>query len=140
MGAAAVLRAAGDLGATADALVLESPFDRLLTTVEHRFELMHVPSFPCARLLLFWGGLQLGFDAVRFAPAESARGVSVPTLVMAGDRDPYVTVDDTGRVFASLAGPKRLELFPGATHQCLVRADRARWMRVTCQFLGGLTR
>jgi uncharacterized protein len=138
MGAAAVLRAVGDLHAPADALVLECPFDSLLTTVEHRFRLMHVPPFPTARLLLFWGGRQLGFDATQFAPADSARAVSVPTLLMAGDHDPYVAVDDTRRVFLNLSGPKRLEIFPGALHQNLLRADRARWVRVTSEFLDGL--
>ena len=44
-------------GVRADAVVLECPFDRLLTTVEHRFELMGVPAFPLARLLTFWGGV-----------------------------------------------------------------------------------
>src|SRR5205085_2373851 len=38
MGAAAILRAVAVGGAEPDAVLLECPFDRLLTTVEHRFE------------------------------------------------------------------------------------------------------
>jgi uncharacterized protein len=138
MGAAAVLRAVGELHIPADALVLECPFDCLLTTVEHRFELMHVPSFPAARLLLFWGGLQQGFDAAAFAPADSARAISMPTLLMVGDRDRYVSVGETRRILAGLRGAKRLEIFPGAAHQNLLRADRVRWTRVTSEFLDAL--
>ena len=59
MGAASVLRSVHSCGVQPDAIIAESVFDRMLTTVRHRFELMGVPSFPCAELLVFWGGRQL---------------------------------------------------------------------------------
>ena len=38
------------------AVVVESVFDRLLSTAENRFHSMGIPAFPMARLLIFWGG------------------------------------------------------------------------------------
>src|SRR5947209_2363856 len=81
MGAAAVLRAVALGGVTADALVLECPFDRMLTTVEHRFHVLGLPGFPMARLMLFWGGVQLGLDAFAHNPVEYAAGVRRPALL-----------------------------------------------------------
>jgi hypothetical protein len=56
MGAAAVLRAVYAHNVKPDGLILEAVFDTVLHTVRHRFDLMKVPSFPSAELLLFWGG------------------------------------------------------------------------------------
>ena len=55
------------------ACVLECPFDRLLSTVENRFTAMGVPSFPAARLLVFWGGVQLGYSGYRTQPRRLCR-------------------------------------------------------------------
>jgi len=55
MGAAAVLRAVHDLGAAPDAIIVEAVYDNLLRTARHRFEIMRLPSFPFADLLVFWG-------------------------------------------------------------------------------------
>jgi alpha-beta hydrolase superfamily lysophospholipase len=48
MGAAAVIRAVGDLGVSPDAIILESPYDRLVSTANNRFHAMHLPAFPLA--------------------------------------------------------------------------------------------
>ncbi len=135
MGAAAVLRAAALNGVTADALVLECPFDRLLTTVEHRFEAMGVPAFPLARLLLFWGGVQNGFDAFAHNPVEYAARVRCPTLLMHGAHDWRVRPAEAEGIYAALAGPKRWELFADAGHQSYYARCRERWCAVVDGFL-----
>ncbi len=134
MGAAAILRAVSR-GVPADALVLECPFDRLLTTVEHRFEMMGVPSFPMARLLLFWGGLQNGFDAFNHNPVEYAAAIQCPTLLMHGARDRHVRQSEAEAIFAALAGPKQWELFADAGHQSYCRKCPQRWATVVGEFL-----
>jgi uncharacterized protein len=134
MGAAAILRAAAH-GATADAVVLECPFDRLLTTVTHRFELMGVPSFPFARLLLFWGGVQNGFDAFDHNPVDYAAAVRCPTLLMHGDLDRLVRTAEAKAVFAALPGPKQWELFPDVGHQSYCSSAPNRWSEVVAAFL-----
>src|SRR5262249_45805933 len=61
-GSAAILRAVSLNRVYPDGMILECPFDRLLSTVQHRFSAMGVPSFPAAQLLVFWGGVQHGYS------------------------------------------------------------------------------
>ena len=62
MGAAAIVRAVAVKGVRPDAIILEGIFDRMLTTVENRFKMMGVPAFPFAQLLVFWGGIDQGYQ------------------------------------------------------------------------------
>ena len=138
MGAAAVLRAVGDLGARPGALVLQYPFDTLTHSVRHRFEALHVPVFPAAELLVFWGGWQHGFNGFRYNPADYARQVRCPTLLMVGDRDERVTLDDSRRIFDALAGPKQMRIFTGLGHESLLQPRPQEWRETVASFLGGL--
>jgi alpha-beta hydrolase superfamily lysophospholipase len=138
MGGAAVLRAVGEWGAAPDALILQYPFDRLLTTTRRRFRSAGVPAFPLAELLVFWGGVEEGFNGFRFNPVDSARGATQPALLMCGERDLRVTPEDCRRVFDALAGPKRLEMFAGAGHESLLAANPEQWRGAVAAFLGGL--
>ena len=138
MGSAAVLRAVGVLGVQADLLVLETPFDRLVTTVGHRFESMGLPAFPGAQLLVFWGGVQLGFDGFAHNPVDYAAGISTPTLLLAGERDLRVQVHEVQAIRDAMAGPCALEVFPDTGHVSLLQADRARWIELVQGALAGL--
>src|SRR5262249_49558811 len=129
MGAAAVLRAVGACGVKAEAVVLECPFDRLLSTVEARFRSMRLPAFPAARVLVFWGGVQHGFNVFGHNPVDYARGVTCPPLLLHGADDPRVTPAEAQAVHASLAGPKRLHVFEGLGHQPYVAARQEEWKR-----------
>jgi alpha-beta hydrolase superfamily lysophospholipase len=140
MGAVAILRAVGVKGVTADALVLESPFDRLLSTVNHRFEAMGLPAFPMSRLLVLWGGLRQGYWAFDHNPQDYARRITIPTLVMHGQHDPRVTPDEARQVAEAVAGPKRFVLFPNAGHLALVEADVAQWRNAIAGFISGVNR
>jgi alpha-beta hydrolase superfamily lysophospholipase len=134
MGAAAVLKAMSDAPLRPAALVLECPFDRFTSTVRHRFDTYSLPSFPAADLLLFWGGVQQGFNPWRFNPADYAGAVSAPTLLMNGDRDPWVSVAEARSIFDRLRGPKQLKLFRGLGHQSFLLARRADWKRTVAEF------
>jgi alpha-beta hydrolase superfamily lysophospholipase len=138
MGGAAVLRAVGDRGAVPDALILQYPFDSMLSTTRNRFRSAGAPAFPLAETLVFWGGVQQGFDGFRFAPAASARRVTQPALLMCGERDERVRPEDCRRVFDGLAGPKRLEMFAGAGHESLLAANPPQWRSAVETFLAGL--
>lgn len=135
MGSAAVLRAVGALDAHADALVLENPYDRLITTVGHRFEAMGLPAQPGAALLVFWGGVELGFNGFRMNPVDFAANIHAPTLLLAGEDDPRVHLAEVESIRASLAGPADLVVFPGAGHVGLYSADTALWRSSVTSFL-----
>jgi alpha-beta hydrolase superfamily lysophospholipase len=135
MGAAALLRAVGDLGATPDAIVIESPYDRLTSAVANRFHAMHLPAFPLAQLLVFWGGVQEGYWGFGMNPAESARRVHCPTLMFHGELDSRVTTVQATSVFDHLAGPKHLELYQQSAHDSFFDGDTDRWSHAVTTFL-----
>ncbi|HUI07333.1 MAG TPA: alpha/beta fold hydrolase [Verrucomicrobiae bacterium] len=116
MGAAAVLRAIAKEGVTADGIILECPFDKLLTTVGHRYHWMGLPAFPFAELLVFWGGVQHGFNAFEHNPVSYAAAVTCPALVLDGAHDPWVMPAEARRVAAALRGPTQCHIFRDGGH------------------------
>jgi len=134
MGAVAILKSAAR-GTTADGIILECPFDSLLTTVEHRFETVGLPAFPAAHALLFWGGLQLGFNPFRHGALTYASSVDAPVLLMAGARDPWVTPAETRHIFEALRGPKQLYLCPGVGHASCLSSNPDRWTALVGAFV-----
>lgn len=135
MGSAAALRAVGGLGAEATALILENPYDRLVTTVGHRFEAMGLPAQPGAALLVFWGGVELGFNGFEMNPVDFAANIQAPTLLLNGDDDPRVHLAEVESIRASVAGPSELVVFPSAGHVGLHSADPERWRAAVASFL-----
>lgn len=133
MGAAAVLRAVGELGADPAVLVLQYPFSRMSITVARRFEAMGLPVYPAAPVFLFWGSLQLGFNGFRHNPVEYARRVRAPSLLMQGDRDDRVSLLEAQEIFEALAGKKGI--FHGLGHQSFVAAEPAVWKGTVGAFL-----
>lgn len=135
MGGAAVLGAAGRLHVPTRGIVVESTFDRLVHTVGHRFETMGLPPRGLSDLLLFWGGVQQGFDPWRVAPVDDARAVTVPTLVVAGDRDLRVMPDESRALAAALGSHGELALIEGMGHAQVARARPAAWQATVLPFL-----
>jgi hypothetical protein len=133
--AAAVLRAVADCGVKPDAIIVEAVFDRLLSTVRHRFEAMKTPSFPSAGLLVFWGGMQGGFNGFKHNPVDYARSVKCPILFLHGAIDPRAHVDEARGVFDAVSGNKQFEEFPGVGHSATVTRFPARWKQVVGEFL-----
>lgn len=111
MGAAAVLRAVDACGVRPDAIIVEAVFDRMLHTVRHRFEAMGLPPFPGADLLVFWGGLQAGFNGFEHDPATYAASVACPILFLHGSDDRRARVKEARRVCAEVPGRRQLRSF-----------------------------
>lgn len=116
MGAVAVLRAMAVENVRPDGIILECPFDRLLTTISHRYHAMGLPAFPFARLLVFWGGVQNGFNGFAHNPAEYARAVTCPALVVTGEDDLWVKPDELRRVASAMRGPTECRVLTKAGH------------------------
>lgn len=135
MGAAAAMRAVSTGKVSPDALVIESPYDRMLTTVGHRFDLVGVPRFPLARLIVFWGGVQQGYWAFGHNPLDYARSVKCPTLVIRAGSDPFINSGEAESVFNNMTGPKQLVVFDKAAHEPCINVDPGRWTRRVTDFL-----
>jgi alpha-beta hydrolase superfamily lysophospholipase len=140
MGAAAALRAVAREGMAPDAVILAAPFDRLLHTVANRFHLLGVPAFPAAHLLVYWGGLQHGFDGFAHNPEDYAAAVRCPALVLHGSADERATPDEARRVFDRLAGPKTFHLFEGLGHESFLSRRPTEWRREVGSFLAAVGR
>jgi alpha-beta hydrolase superfamily lysophospholipase len=135
MGSVAILRAIHVHHVRPDAIVLECPFGRLLDTVEARFALMGVPSFPLARLLVFWGGFQHGFDGFAHEPVGYARSVACPALLLQGEDDPTISVAQSREIFERLGGPKTHRTFPGVGHESILARRPAEWRAAVSSLL-----
>jgi uncharacterized protein len=135
MGSVAILRAIAVDGIEPAAAIIECPFDRLLSTAENRFRAMGLPSFPAAQLLIFWGGVQLGFNGFEHNPVDYARSARCPVLFLHGAKDPRVTMDQAHAVFNNLSGDKTFVCFPTAGHESLQSADSDLWTKSVSRFL-----
>lgn len=75
-----------------------------------------------------------------FSPIEKASGFSTPTLVIHGDRDARVPVDQGLELYGMLIAkgvPARLVSYPNENHWILSRSNSIRWYE---EFLGWLER
>jgi pimeloyl-ACP methyl ester carboxylesterase len=129
MGAVATLRAEAELGVRPTANLLECPYGSMLETAQSRFRSMHVPSFPMANLLVFWGGLENNFWAFDLDATRYAAHISTPTLLMWGTADPRVTRQETDAIYAALSGPKQRLDFSGSGHEPYWRKHKQLWER-----------
>ena len=135
MGAAAVLRAIATERVEPSGLVLEAPFDRLLTTVGHRYTVMGLPAFPLAQLLVFWGGMQLGFNAFAHNPVNYARSVHCPTLMVSGANDPWAREAEVRAVAGAIRGPVTVSIFEGVGHGSCCGASPEKYKRILQDWL-----
>ncbi|GAA3970240.1 alpha/beta hydrolase [Hymenobacter antarcticus] len=136
MGAVAILRAEAELGIHPTANILECPYGNMRQTAYNRFASMHVPAFPMADLLVFWGGVQNGFWAYGLNAEHYASQIHTPTLLLWGTADPRVTRAEIDAIFAHLAGPKAQHDFVGVGHEPYWRRYSADWEQQTRAFLG----
>ncbi|UOQ55410.1 alpha/beta hydrolase [Hymenobacter cellulosivorans] len=135
MGAVAILRAESELGVRPAANIIECPYGSMLQTAQNRFSSMHVPAFPMANLLVFWGGVQNSFWAFDLDATEFAKKVMAPTLLMWGEADPRVTRAETDAIYAALQGPKQRRDFPAAGHEPYWHKYPAEWRNTIGGFL-----
>jgi pimeloyl-ACP methyl ester carboxylesterase len=109
----------------------------MLTAVRVRCRLVSGVSFPLAEALVFWGGAQHGFNAFAHNPADYARSVRCPVLLMHGSLDPRVSAQDMQAIHDALPGKKALHSFAGLGHESYVNRRPAEWREMVETFLGG---
>ena len=119
LGAAVALRLAVERPPAA--LVLRSPFTSL-TDVGR----LHYPWLPVGLLL-----------ADRYPSADRAADLTVPVLVVAGERDRIVPAALSRRLYDAAAEPKRFVLVPGADHNDATLLDGHELVGEILRFLEG---
>ncbi len=128
MGAASVMRAVAKEDVEPDAIILECPFGSLLSAARSRFENMGVPSAVFAELLVFWGGVQNGFNAFKHSPTSYAKEIDIPVLLIWGEHDDRVRDYETNGIYENLASKeKELLVLPNSGHNGMMLSDSEKW-------------
>ncbi|MFN0051896.1 MAG: alpha/beta hydrolase [Planctomycetales bacterium] len=127
MGSVAILRSVAHEGVMPQGLILECPFDRLLGAIRRRFTTMRLPSFPCAELMLIWGGVQHGIDGFEHDAVADASRVGCPTMILRGENDPRVSAADVQAIFDALTVERDLETISGVGHESCCRSNPEEW-------------
>ena len=138
MGGAAVLRAVGTGKINPDAVIVEATFDRLLNAGKSRFRAMGLPLSPFAALLIFWGSMQTGSNLFLHNPADYARSVNCPTLILHGEKDERTTLDQARAIARAMGQNARFVSFAGVPHMPIVEARSVQWTREVRDFLHGV--
>jgi fermentation-respiration switch protein FrsA (DUF1100 family) len=97
--------------------------------------------FPSARAVLQRNPVMLllsYFGTYRFATAEWMAAVTVPALVLHGDRDSVVPYRLGQRLHESLRGPKRFVTIPGGDHNDPAPTNPALYWDAVLEFAGSL--
>ena len=135
MGSAAILRAIAKKNIQPDAIILELPFSSLLDAIKIRIENANLPPSPLAQLVVFWMGVQHGFNGFTHSSLEYARAVNCPTLILVGGSDRTVEISAIEKLYQNLDVTKNMVIFPKAEHEVLARHDRELWTKTVMNFL-----
>lgn len=118
MGATAIIKAVHDKpDLDIDALMIQSPFQSFFGTINNRFQLMGVPSFPLAHGITSFFGLINGFNAFDFEPAKMASKIKHPVLLLAGENDRRAPMLEQVNIFNAIVGPKQMHVFKEVGHR-----------------------
>ncbi len=135
MGSAAVLTAVAKENIHPDGIILELPFARSIDAVRSRVAGRHVPTFPLAELIIFWGSIQHGFNAFSHNPVTYASQITSPALIMQGSDDPWTKIEEIREILKNLQGNKKLVLFSHTGHTLLITVDKYLWKTSVENFL-----
>ncbi|MBV6624432.1 MAG: alpha/beta hydrolase [Rivularia sp. (in: Bacteria)] len=140
MGSAAILKSMADKdkNINPEAIILEAPFARLVNAVGSRLKAIKIPTFPITQLIVFWGGIQHGFNGFTHNPVTYAKSVKCPTLILQGKLDKWTSLEEINEILQNLQGSKELVIFPDAGHNLLVTVDKQLWKQSVEKFLGGI--
>lgn len=135
MGAVSIMKAIADSDVRPNKIILECPFGTMRKTVKKRFEAMKLPSFPFADILMFYGGIQTGFNPYKHKPTKYAEHIEIPTLLFYGKQDARVTLEETNEIYKNLSGQKELVILKNSAHENYLNNDREDWLDSVEKFI-----
>ncbi|MDD5361189.1 MAG: alpha/beta hydrolase [Ignavibacteria bacterium] len=135
MGSAAILKAISDNDIHPKGIIIECPFGSMYQTTCARFKIMNAPVFPMAGLLVFWGGVQNGFWGFGHNPAEYAKKVNCPALLLYGEEDRKVSRAEIDEIYTNMHGVKFLKTYKYAGHDDYFVQYKDEWTKDVTDFL-----
>ena len=136
LGAATTVAA---LGAKPDVAfaVEDCGFSDIVNVQKVGLKFMHVPSF-----MVYPGSvmcrLVYGYSFTSTRPIDALKDNEVPLLVIHGEADDFILVDNAKRIYEAQKGIKRMEIFPGAGHAQSLISDPDRYEKIVIEFLDSI--
>ncbi len=132
-GAAALL---GPSPLPVSALVLEAVYSTVHEAVANRIAMrLGEPARLLAPLLLWQLEPRLGVSPEAVAPVRGIRNIEAPLLLIAGERDRHVTIEQSRILYGAAPDPKELWVVAGAMHQDFHRLIPREYERRVLDFL-----
>ena len=126
LGAAVAIQGAAGNGRVSGVVAAEA-FSDLRTVATERAPRMLLP--PLITRAFHVAEERGRFDVASVSPADVARSIRVPVLLIHGADDVETRPEHSKRIFAALAGPKQLLLVPHAGHNQSLNASMA-WTEI----------
>jgi pimeloyl-ACP methyl ester carboxylesterase len=98
---------------------------------------LHIPQFmvyPASVMSVLINGYS--FTSTR--PVDAVADNEVPLLVIHGEADDFILLDNAKRIYDAQKGFKRMETFPGAGHAGSLGSDPIRYERIVNDFLDSI--
>ena len=138
MGAVSIMKCINDSKINPKGIIIECPFGSMYKTVCARFKKMNAPTFPMAGLLVFWGGLQNGFWGFSHNPAEYAKNISCPVLLLYGEKDKSVSREEINVIYKNLKGQKRINIYKATGHENYLIKNKIQWTKDVTGFINSI--
>lgn len=139
MGSMAVMKAVADNDVHPAAIIADMPPASLHEHLKARARVVGFPSEPFAFFVTLWMGIESGYKGFGHDVCTYARKINCPVLLQWGDRDEYVTKEETEAIYKSLgASQKKLVIYPNAGHSSFAQADPLLWNREVGGFINSL--
>lgn len=136
MGGATVLLAAAQMPEVA-AVIAESAYSSIEDNIaEGVHGLTGLPPFPFAPLVVFFGQRETGVDIRAVRPVDVIASISPrPVLLIHGERDSLILVENARRLYAAAREPKQLYLLPEVGHGGFLQGEPKEYPRRILDFL-----
>jgi pimeloyl-ACP methyl ester carboxylesterase len=116
MGAAVAIQAAA-IDPRVRAVVAENSFATLRSIFDdYQKRMIKLPFHYLRNLVIKRSELMARFRAADVSPIEAVKNISIPILVIAGERDTLIRTDYSRKLFAAAGEPKTFYSIPGASH------------------------
>lgn len=139
MGSMAIMKAVADNSVHPAAIIADMPPASLHEHLKARARVVGFPSEPFAFFVTLWMGIERGYQGFSHNVCAYAQKISCPVLLQWGERDEYVTKEETERIYKSLGtAQKKLVVYAGAGHSSFAQADPMQWSREVRGFTNSL--
>ena len=138
MGAVAVIHAAGDFHQNVVAIIADSPFQSLNTTIAHHTRMLSLPAFPFAQVFV-WNFTRITqYTAEDLNTLEAVRGLEeIPILLIYGKEDRRMPPPGRKNILDAIpSAKKKLVLFEDASHGAAYRVNPELYVDTVVEFLG----